>query len=268
MINLSYCHHWWHGRLYTIVCGTVLWGLAKAAQKGDPLCPLYMNHIACLLLLVLLSHAAGCLSSTVVVNGVRVPRQNANFTGHPYTLRHVGIHPGHEGRAGGLSDAGGVISGQVCGVDVVFDVTHDQGGTQLVGSLNNEHPSHLRVVDSGGARAITGQLATMVVDLRVRPQQITGYVGRRGYNMRWDGEQFRQIWRVANFGQVALEHRILGKDALWQMPAADQAVLLPLMLACLAAYFEHETHYTASPPPLRFGGPVGALPRDTLVFQR
>lgn len=222
-----------------------------------------LARTACALGLLL----SGCISSTVEIGGVQVPRQNLTFTGQPYHVRHDKVHPGHGGAAGGLSGAGGAIAGQVCGVDVVYDVTHSPDHTQLVGTLDNEFTSQIRVQDVRGMRIITGSLASMAVDLRLTPSDIVGYVGRRGFGLHWDGDSFSDQIRITNFNDVTLTRSIGGKEALWQMPAADQAAIVPLMLTCLMSYFEHEQHYTVNFPPLRFGGQTGALPRKMIVLR-
>ncbi len=58
--------------------------------------------------------------------------------------------------------------------------------------------------------------------------------------------------------------RITGRQELQQLPAADQAALVPLMLYCATAkVFEN---FGRDPPELGFGGQPGAQPPKTINF--
>jgi hypothetical protein len=58
--------------------------------------------------------------------------------------------------------------------------------------------------------------------------------------------------------------RINGRNELGQMPAADQAALVPLMLFCATSkMFEN---LGQDPPELGFGGALGLQPAKTINF--
>jgi hypothetical protein len=80
------------------------------------------RRIPCIVALAYVSCAAA--PKTAVVDGRTVPRPTLDFGGHPYSLRHQGAHPRPNGPSDGLTDAGGTITGRVCGMNVDYGVEH------------------------------------------------------------------------------------------------------------------------------------------------
>ncbi len=191
------------------------------------------------MLMLLCAAAAGCASApkTAVVDGREVPRLTLEFDGQPYTVKHEGAHPRPGGPSAGLKDAGGSIRGRVCGMLVDFDVTHRGDRVQVVGSVDNRFPAAIDVRDEGGARRFTGNLANLAVDFTVDAQQMMGHVGLRTFAMEAAGDAYQGHWRVPgiigeNTTAGVLGIVLNGKAALWQMPAADQAAVLPALMSC------------------------------------
>jgi hypothetical protein len=200
----------------------------------------------------------------VVIDGRQVSRQQLQFTGWPYGLRHRDAHPGGAaGASTGLRGDGGTITGRVCGVDVLYQVEHRGEAVQLVGTLDNEFPAQLRVDDRDGSAHITGALATKVVDLRVGGDGLVGYVGRFPFRLPRQGDSLHESVMLNNSG-VVRRYGIGGFSELLRMPPAAQAALLPLFLDCLLeSVWRRDNEIEAV---FRFGGPEGSLPPSTLVY--
>ena len=90
----------------------------------------------------------GCatLPKTAIVDGQEVPRKTLEFTGSPYSITHRAAHPRPGGPSSGLRDAGGNITGMVCGMDVDYSVRHEGDQVVMVGFLDQTQPTQLSVV--------------------------------------------------------------------------------------------------------------------------
>lgn len=224
----------------------------------------------CLGLLPLL--AWGCAyPTTAVVNGAVVPRPTMEFTGQPYSVRHAHAHPQPGGPSGGLRSPGGTIDGEVCGAGISYEVYHRGDHVQLIGLIDAAHDqashidSQLRIEDQRGQRLITGNIGTKAVELHLRPDRIQGFVGTSTFGLRPDGDHLvGQVHRRKQSGQV-VEVTVHGRQALWEMPAADQAAVVPFLLDCL--YSDLRYQFQHDPPPLGFGGLATAYPRGTLLYR-
>lgn len=194
-----------------------------------------MNKLA----MVLCALAAGCASTpkTAIVDGREVPRLTLELDGQPYTVKHEGAHPQPGGPSSGLRDAGGSIRGRVCGMLVDFDVAHKGDHVQVVGSIDNRMPAAIDVREEGGVRHFTGNLSGLGVDFTLDAQQMMGHVGTRVFAMETRGDAYQGHMRIPgligdNTTQAAIGVAVTGKEALWQMPPADQAALLPAIMTC------------------------------------
>ena len=207
-----------------------------------------------------------CHPAPVVVDGRAVPRQQLEFTGWPYVLRHRDAHPeGDRGASTGLRATGGAITGRVCGVDVYYQVEHQGDAVQLVGSLEGDVTTQLRVDERHGGPHITGALATKVIDLRIGGDGVVGYVGRFPLRLARQGDTLRENVMLNNSG-IVRRYGIEGFGELLRMPPAAQAALLPVFLDCvLESIWRRDNQVEAT---FRFGGPEGALPPGTLVYRQ
>jgi hypothetical protein len=217
-----------------------------------------MSRAALLAIAVLV---AGCATvpKTAIVDGREVPRRDLEFTGQPYSMRHRGAHPRPGSPSGGLRDAGGSIAGRVCGMLVDFDVEHKGDRVQLVGSIDNHMPSLLEVRDAGGARHISGNLGSLGVELSLAGTQLIGHVGRRLFALEQVQDHLEGFMRSPNV-HGATPIRIGGRDALWAMPAADQAAVLANLLTCQSAASQYRVIDRLE---LGFGGTVTDVPPET-----
>ncbi len=212
---------------------------------------------------------AGCAAGppvvqTVQIGGTEVPRQSLAFTGRPYAIQHQDAHPASHGTSGGLVDDGGTISGQVCGMDLHAGVEHQGDHVQVTG-LAGLAPLWLDVADRHGERRISGTLGGRAVDLRLRSGGISGRVAEMDFHLQQDGDDLVEFVEYHAVGRTAvLPMALHGRDALWQMPAADQAAVLPLLLGCLRG-----TLVQGDPTALRdlgFGGGPSPAPQGAVAF--
>jgi len=219
-----------------------------------------MRQIAAVLLLT-----AGCATvpKTAMVDGRQVPRLTLEFTGNPYSVKHEGAHPRPGGPSSGLKDAGGSIRGRVCGMLVDFEVTHKGDHVQAVGSIDNRYEAAVDVSEDKGVRHFTGNLGPLAVDFVAGPTVMEGHVGIRVFAVETAGDVYQGFMRIPglldiNGGKQRLGVSVAGRDALWAMPAADQAVLLPSILTCGSMQFRAVDSIEVG-----FGGNATDRPDDT-----
>jgi hypothetical protein len=176
---------------------------------------------------------AGCAPTNAVVDGKTVPRLDMDFVGQPFVVRVSAAHPRPGSPSGGLKDFGGRISGNICGLDVTYDVQHEGDHTHLTGFIDeNQMESRLDVRDvQGVSRQISGTLDSKGggVNLDVRKNRIRGNVGLRQFDLGRDGDRYIGSVRVTTTVAAAT---INGADDLWTLPPAAQAVVLPALLTC------------------------------------
>jgi hypothetical protein len=186
----------------------------------------------CVLLLLAL---AGCAPTTAVVDGKQVPRLDMDFVGQPFVVRVSAAHPKPGSPSGGLKEFGGRVSGNICGLDVTFDIQHQGDHTHLTGFIDeNQLESRLDVKDvQGVSREISGTLDSRGsgVSLDVRKNAIRGNVGLRQFDLGLDKEHDRYIGSV-KITNMTTSATINGASDLWTLPPAAQAAVLPALLSC------------------------------------
>ena len=182
---------------------------------------------------------AGCASvpKTAMIDGKEVPRLTLEYNGNPFTIKHEGAHPRPGGASSGLRDRGGSIHGRVCGMFIDFDVTHKSDHVQLVGSIDNRMPAAIDVTEGHGQRHFTGNLGPLAVDFVAAPDGMQGHVGIRVFALERTGDDYGGFMRIpglldVNGGKQRLSVTVTGDQALWSMPAADQAAVLPAIFTC------------------------------------
>ena len=209
---------------------------------------------------------AGCATvpKTAVVDGKVVPRLTLDLTGQPYQVKHEGAHPSPGAPSGGLRDAGGRIHGNVCGMFVDFDVTHKGDHVQLVGSIDRIVPAAVDVADDHGMRHFTGSLGPLAVDFVAGTGGMQGHVGIRVFAAEaTPADDYHGDMRIPGMydpggGKQSISLEVHGRDALWAMPPADQAALLPTILTCGDTQFRMLDGLVVG-----FGGKVAYRPEGT-----
>lgn len=185
-------------------------------------------------LMPLLALLAGCAPTTAIVDGRPVPRLEMDFVGQPFVVRVSGAHPRPGGASSGLRGYGGHVSGNVCGLDLTFDVQHVGDHIVLQGFLDDgEFDSHLVVRDvQGVSRQITGTLDSrgLGVNLDLRVNSIRGNVGLRQFDLGRNGDRYIGSVRITQ--AVVASATVNGAAALWELPAAAQGAVLPALLTC------------------------------------
>ena len=224
------------------------------------------SRVSALLLLSLgLLGACSFTPSTVMIDGVAVPRQRLRFEGNPYSVNHYDAHPKPQAIPADSSAEGGRISGLICGLDVEYTIEHKVGETRLIGTIENQYPSNLRVITAKDAHAVVGNVGPKEVRLEFSEQHVRGYVGRCPYQMFLDPavSGADTLVEFATSKGQTMRIELYGTKSLWQMPPADQAAVLPLVLLCTTAKV-FENLGRESIPPYGFGGKLGAVPSGTL----
>lgn len=209
---------------------------------------------------------ASCAGTTgpVIIDGVSLPRTTTEYVGRPYSIRHTAAYPRPGNPSAGVQADGGTIAGTICGADVQFHVSHNGDHVRVSGFINNEQSATLEIREANGIRRIQGGFANFAVDVLLASDIVAGVVGRCRYELHPDelaADTFAQRLQAQGF---KVNVRLSGRQALSQLPAADQAALVPLVLYCTTAkVFENLGH---DPPELGFGSPAGAQPPSTINF--
>ena len=178
----------------------------------------------------------GCAPTSAVVDGKTVPRLDMDFVGQPFVIRVSGAHPRPGSPSGGLRDFGGRISGNICGLDVTYDVQHEGDKTRLTGFVDEKQvDSRIEVRDvEHVSRQITGTLDSesgTAINLDLRKNAIHGNVGLRQFDLGFDRAGDRYIGSVKVAG-ITTSATVNGASDLWTLPPAAQAVVLPALLTC------------------------------------
>ena len=94
-------------------------------------------------LLVPLLLLCGCAPTTAIVDGKQVPRLDKDFVGQPFVIRASAAHPRPGSPSGGLRDNGGRISGNVCGLELTYDVSHEGNKTVMTGFVDEKQTTKI-----------------------------------------------------------------------------------------------------------------------------
>lgn len=199
--------------------------------------------------------AAGALpacatSHTAVVAGKTVPRPSFGYTDHRYyALNHSDAYPTTDLPADRFHVDDGRISGRVCGVDVemrseIWWYGRIAGVTGFATSVFADRRTppksvQLYVQDHGAAgRTITGTHGTIdPLEIQIRPDRLTGVIHEEHYQLTDyypEDDELRGTARMPTWlGERTYPFAVRGIRELWAMPAADQAVLVPMMFTCM-----------------------------------
>jgi hypothetical protein len=193
--------------------------------------------------------AAGCaaIPRTAIVDGREVQRPTLQFGGQPYTLVHQGAHPKPGSPSSGLRDAGGRIRGRICGITADYDVKHSGDRVVVDGVVYDDKlGSKIEVREESRGLHFSGTLGSNIIDLQLDRGRLTGSVGRRVYSLERVEDRLEgwlrvpgMVWgpsipvMVQSDRKILVPVRVRGVAALWEMPAAVQAVVLPNLLTCI-----------------------------------
>jgi hypothetical protein len=176
----------------------------------------------------------GCATSTAFVDGKQVPRLSLEYVGQPFVVRASDAHPKPGSPSGGLYANGGRVSGNVCGLEITYDVEHQGDKTHLTGFIDDgAFESQLDVRDDGGMRrTITGALTAPggTVHLEVLKNHIRGAIGQRSFLLARRDDQYLGWVKITQTSVAPAT--INGADELWSLPPATQAAVLPALLTC------------------------------------
>lgn len=219
--------------------------------------------VLCALSGVLLAACAGP-SGSVPVDEDPTPRITKTFTGQPYSFRHINAYRFNRNPSNGLKTAGGNIAGTVCGTDIQYEVNHEGDRVRVSGFVNNDQTVNLIIREANNIRRIQGVLGNLSVDVLIADGVMAGSVGRCRYELHANDDAPDVLVQSLKGNGFAIKLRINGRHELEELPAADQAALVPLMLRCATAkIFENLGH---QPADLGFGGAASAQPPKTINF--
>ena len=185
-------------------------------------------------LALLLALAGGCATARP---GATLSYTDRNL----FWLRHQGAQVASADTSFSPVD-GGRITGEACGVDLLYDVWRGASSVNLTGFVHraqpgaiDQIPTFLVVRDRGGVRTITGsvgdRVGTNAVDFRLTGDGLSGRIALRRYDLHAEGDDL--VGSVRGIGiRGALPFVAHGRAELLAMPAEDQAVVLPFLLAC------------------------------------
>jgi hypothetical protein len=176
---------------------------------------------------------AACAPTTVVVAGKTVQRLDLDYIGQPFVVRVSSAHPDPGSPSGGLRGFGGRVSGNVCGLEITYDVQHEGGRTRLTGFIDDgAFESSIEVRDAGVSRMISGRLTDHGggVSIDLRKNHVFGNVGSRVFALARKDNQY--VGSVKITERLTAAATINGADELWTLPPAAQAAVLPTLLTC------------------------------------
>ncbi len=212
--------------------------------------------------IALLLLAAGCATPAyVVIDGKRVERPSVAYgNGRFFTLEHDRAYPGvfDPRRPQDVDD--GTLRGHICGVDVSFDATWYGARLELQGRgyvpwlqdfmrTEGDFQLSLHIEElAPGRHRIRGELppagfnGPTQIDLDVGADALRGRIGSRTFDLVSDGEYlFGHVKRQGDQPSKSdLPYAIYGRHVLGTMVAADQALLLVMMLTCSGPAVEHQ----------------------------
>jgi hypothetical protein len=206
-------------------------------------------------LVALLTVAAGCTPKYAWVNGQRVGRPTLAYTDrYYYAVTHYRAYPEQRGASTGLVAYGGRIAGFACGADFTYESEYDgrelhlsgfvQAVNQAVGHNRVQQPAHIEVADWEGRRHISGTVGddigsnlvvhdrpSKAIDFSIGGDGLHGQIASRLFNLaRTDADTLSGTVTIST-GEV-LPFEVRGLSAVWAMPPADQAAIMPFMLSC------------------------------------
>ena len=209
--------------------------------------------------LILAALLGGCVPTTAMVNGQKVSRPTLAYSDHYYYgITHYRAYPEQRGPSAGLRSYGGRITGFACGADLQYESAYHGRELRLlgyvqpqvgpIGHTSMQQPAHMQVRDeaegTAGRRHFTGSVGddigglfiahdrpSKVIDFALSREGLSGQIASRRFDLHYvDEETLAGTVVIANAPPQPFELR--GLSAVWAMPPADQAAILPFMLSC------------------------------------
>ncbi|HEX8953720.1 MAG TPA: hypothetical protein VF997_23515 [Polyangia bacterium] len=205
--------------------------------------------------LIAFALAAGCAPTSAVVNGQRIARPTLGYTdGYYYAVTHYRAYPENRGASTGLRAYGGRLAGFACGADFTYESDYYgrsmrltgfvQPSYQAVGHENIQLPAHIEVADRDGRRYLSGSIgddfgtnfvahdrSAKVIEFSLGADGLHGQIASRFFDLAVvDADTLAGTMRISTGETLPFE--LHGLTAMWSMPAADQAAILPYMLSC------------------------------------
>jgi hypothetical protein len=155
----------------------------------------------------------------------------------------------------------GRVTGEACGVGFNYDV-HRRGPDRLElgGFLDGNLPSRIELRMAPNQHHLAGALGTSagdaVVDLQLTEFELSGRVGWRRFELRSEGDTLQGPMQIAGAAEPG-SALVRGRAALWTLPPAEQAAVLPLLLTC---YVPRIGLQSLGRLEVGVGGPEGYLP--------
>jgi hypothetical protein len=132
-----------------------------------------------------------------------------------------------------LADTGSAIDGNLCFKAMHWDVMVPPNATDTV-DLRAFNRHYVIGPSAATEHRLVGNhhspAGSETIDLRFGPDHLVGRVGWQQFDTRLNGDHLEGTYKKQDM--PAVQVRIFGIDALWTLPLAEQAVLLPSLLFC------------------------------------
>jgi hypothetical protein len=197
----------------------------------------------------------GCAPTTALINGQEVPRPTLGYTDHYYyAVTHYSAYPEQRGPSSGLRSYAGRIAGYACGAEISYEADYRGRSLQLLGYVEptfqsagtpaTTQPAHMEVRDEPMVRHFRGSVGddigglfiahdrpSAVIDFTLGRDSLHGQIGSRRFALEAvDDDTLSGTVVIAN--AAPRPFLVRGISAVWAMPPADQAAILPFMLTC------------------------------------
>lgn len=188
--------------------------------------------------------------------------RGGELVGQPYAISHKDAQVHASKASDGTTGSGGEIAGLICGSDLMMQVSHKGDHVLASGFIDSQWNAQMQIRETDGYLTLVGSFANQYYKLQLFGNRLLGTVGRCKVDLRQDPadeDRLVQNWSVR--GQPR-SMSLRGVNALWSLPPAEQAVLLPILVECLWGQFYQNNMNTS--PEVKVGGAMGALPRGTI----
>lgn len=194
-----------------------------------------------------------------------------SFEGRYYAITMYDVHPDANHPFHGVDADAGRIAGVVCGVDVDFMIQHKGDHVMVMGQLGSR-TAQIAVSETAGDRVFIGALGGGSVALSLSSGSLVGNTPRwRRIELMLDSVEKDTLsetyWPSFGGREFKIKVRMQQISALWQMPPAAQAAVLPILVECLNRAVAEVYDHARDADPIVFGVPFASAPLGRLKYR-